>query len=64
MWPEMMHDQELAPEPLTWLIFAVTEAEEGMGELYEDAGDGFGHDQGQFARSAGPLPGDRAGNTT
>jgi alpha-glucosidase (family GH31 glycosyl hydrolase) len=32
MWPGMMHDQELAPEPLTWLIFAVTEAEEGMGE--------------------------------
>jgi alpha-glucosidase len=51
MWPEMVHDEERAPDPLTWLICTVPEAEDGAGELYEDAGDGFLHEQGQLART-------------
>lgn len=51
LWPEMTHDGELPPDPLTWLVFSVPGAEDGAGELYEDAGDGFAHVHGQFART-------------
>lgn len=50
LWPEMRHVGEQPPDPLTLLVYAA----EGRGTatLYEDAGDGFGYQQGVFARTA------------
>jgi alpha-glucosidase len=48
MGPEMAHTGERATDPLTLLLYPV----EGWGELvlYEDAGDGFGYEDGEYAR--------------
>ena len=50
LWPEMAHDGQRAPDPLTWLVFVAT-AEDGSGELYEDDGEGYGHERGDYART-------------
>ncbi len=48
MGPEKMHTGEKAGAPITYLIHT----SEGRGEatLYEDAGEGFGHESGEYAR--------------
>jgi alpha-glucosidase len=48
MWPEMNHVGERPADPLTLLLYPV----EGSGEsvLYEDAGNGFGYESGEYAR--------------
>ena len=48
MGPEMDHTGERAVDPLTLLLYPA----EGAGEsaLYEDAGDGFGYESGEYAR--------------
>jgi len=50
MGPEMNHVGEQATDPLTLLMYPV----EGYGEstFYEDAGDGFGYENGEYARRA------------
>jgi alpha-glucosidase len=50
MAPETSHTGEGTPDPLTFLLFPA----EGAGEslLYEDAGDGFGYEDGEYARRA------------
>jgi alpha-glucosidase len=47
-WPEMSHVGERPADPLTLLLYPV----EGSGEavFYEDAGDGFGYENGEYAR--------------
>jgi alpha-glucosidase len=39
-----------AGDPLTWLVF-VAAADAGQAELYEDSGDGYAFEQGQFGRT-------------
>jgi alpha-glucosidase len=48
MWPEMNHVGERPADPLTLLLYPA----EGAGEsvLYEDAGNGFGYERGEYAR--------------
>jgi alpha-glucosidase len=48
MWPEMNHIGERPADPLTLLVHPA----EGTGEstLYEDAGNGFGYENGEYAR--------------
>lgn len=48
MGPEMNHVEEKPPDPLTFLLYPA----EGRGErsLYEDAGDGYGYRDGEYAR--------------
>jgi alpha-glucosidase len=48
MGPEMAHTGERALDPLTLLL----QPAEGAGEsaIYEDAGDGFGYEDGEYAR--------------
>jgi alpha-glucosidase len=48
LWPEMAHVGQRRPDPLTLLIFPT----EGSGalSLYEDAGDGYEHERGAYAR--------------
>jgi alpha-glucosidase len=48
MWPEMNHVGERPKDPLTLLLYPA----EGSGEsvLYEDAGNGFGYERGEYAR--------------
>ena len=48
MGPETSHTGERTPDPLTFLLYP----SEGAGEsvLYEDAGDGFGYENGEYAR--------------
>jgi alpha-glucosidase len=50
LWPAMVFDGERAPDPLTWLVHLGPGAA-GRGELYEDAGDGYAHEAGEFART-------------
>jgi len=47
-WPEMNHVDERPADPLTLLLYPA----EGSGEteLYEDAGEGFGYENGEYAR--------------
>ena len=49
LWPEMSNTDERAPDPLTWLVFPAV-SEDGLGELYDDAGEGFAYEGGDFAR--------------
>jgi alpha-glucosidase len=51
LWPEMAHVDEHTPDPLTWRTYLVHGAQAGVGELYEDAGDGFQYESGEWARS-------------
>src|SRR5919202_4955172 len=46
----MTHDGQRAPDPLTWLVFVAT-AEDGSAELYEDDGEGYGYQRGDYART-------------
>ncbi len=48
LWPEMNHVGEKPADPLTLLLHPA----EGSGEsvLYEDAGNGFGYERGEYAR--------------
>jgi alpha-glucosidase len=48
MGPDAAHTGERPAEPLTLLVYP----SEGEGEstLYEDAGDGFGYEEGEYAR--------------
>jgi len=50
LWPEMAHDGERPPDPLTWLVFVAT-ADDGSAELYEDDGEGYAYERGVFART-------------
>jgi alpha-glucosidase len=59
LWPEMGFTGERAPDPLTLVVFPA----QGAGDcvLYEDAGDGYAHEQGAFARTrvSSEVAGDR-----
>ena len=50
LWPALAYEGERAADPLTWLIH-VAEAESGELTLYEDAGEGYAYQQGEFART-------------
>ena len=50
MGPEMAHTGEKATDPLTLLLYPTEGADEST--LYEDAGDGFGYEEGEYARRA------------
>src|SRR5215211_7233044 len=50
MGPEMAHTGEKATNPLTLLLYPTEGADEST--LYEDAGDGFGYEEGEYARRA------------
>ncbi len=49
LWPAMNHVDEQPPDPLTLLVYPA----EGVGTLtlYEDAGDGYEHERGDYART-------------
>ena len=49
LWPPLSYDGERAPDPLTVLLFPA--AGEGAFALYEDAGDGYEHERGSYART-------------
>ena len=49
MWPVLNFDAERAPDPLTWLIH-VANADAGQFTAYEDAGEGYDYQQGEFCR--------------
>jgi alpha-glucosidase len=51
MWPAMLHDGERPADPLTWLVY-VAAGGEGSGALFDDAGDGYGFEHGEFARQS------------
>jgi alpha-glucosidase len=51
MWPAMLHDGERPADPLTWLVY-VAEGGEGSGALFDDAGDGYGFEHGEFIRQS------------
>jgi alpha-glucosidase len=55
--PEMAHTGERALDPLTLLLYPA----EGAGEsaLYDDAGDGFGYEDGEYARRTTSCKGSR-----
>ncbi len=58
MWPEMNHVRERAPDPLTIRVHVAGGS--GATTLYEDAGDGYGFEQGDYARrelSCSPIRG-------
>jgi alpha-glucosidase len=48
LWPEMLHVEEKPADPLTLLLHP---AGSGSLTLYEDAGDGFGYQQGEYLRT-------------
>jgi alpha-glucosidase len=50
MGPETSHTGEGALDPLTFLLYPSEGASES--HLYEDAGDGFGYENGEYARRA------------
>jgi alpha-glucosidase len=49
LWPALVHDGAAPADPLTWLIF-VAQADDGTGSVYDDSGDGFAFERGDFAR--------------
>jgi len=49
LWPAMVHVGERQPDPLTWLV-CVAAGGRGSGTLFDDAGDGYGFERGDFAR--------------
>jgi alpha-glucosidase len=51
LWPAMVHDAERPADPLTWLVF-VAAGSPGSGALFDDAGDGYGYERGEYARHA------------
>jgi alpha-glucosidase len=61
LWPEMNHVDERARDPLTICLYPA----EGQGELtlYEDTGEGFGFQRGEYARTAVSCVGSDHGAT-
>jgi alpha-glucosidase len=59
LWPEMNHVGEKPADPLTLLIHPA----QGSGEsfLYEDAGNGFGYERGEYARRSVVCEGSETG---
>jgi alpha-glucosidase len=49
MWPARQYDGEDDPDPLTWLVCTAS-ADDGAFTLYEDAGEGYAYQQGEFSR--------------
>jgi alpha-glucosidase len=49
LWPPTQYVGERAPDPLTLLVFPASG--EGTLDLYEDAGDGYAHERGEYART-------------
>ena len=49
LWPALAHDADRAADPLTWLVFAAAGGQ-GNGVLFDDAGDGYGFERGEYAR--------------
>jgi alpha-glucosidase len=49
LWPAMMHEGAAPADPLTWLIF-IAQADDGVGTVYDDAGEGFAFERGEYAR--------------
>jgi alpha-glucosidase len=50
MGPDANHTGERPTDPLTILLHPAADATPGSSTLYEDAGDGFGYEQGEYAR--------------
>jgi alpha-glucosidase len=48
LWPEMNYVGEKPADPLTLLLHSAEGSEESI--LYEDAGNGFGYERGEYAR--------------
>jgi alpha-glucosidase len=48
LWPEMLHVNEKPADPLTLVLYP---AGTGSLTLYEDAGDGFAYEQGEYLRT-------------
>jgi alpha-glucosidase len=48
LWPKMNHVGERSTAPLTLLLFPADGS--GKSTLYEDAGNGFGYEDGEYAR--------------
>jgi alpha-glucosidase len=49
LWPAMQHTGERDPDPLTLVVYPV--AGSASTTIYEDAGDGFAYQHGQYART-------------
>ena len=50
LWPDTTHAGG-TPDPLTWLVCVAVEAPDGIGEYYDDDGDGYAFQDGRFVRS-------------
>jgi alpha-glucosidase len=50
LWPEMNYVGESLADPLTLLLYWAAEAGAGEALLYEDAGNGFGYEEGEYTR--------------
>ena len=50
MGPDANHTAERPPDPLTLRLYPAADAPAGRSALYEDAGDGFGYENGGYAR--------------
>jgi alpha-glucosidase len=48
LWPKMLHVQEKPADPLTLMLYPDAS---GSLSLYEDAGDGFAYEQGEYLRT-------------
>lgn len=48
--PDASHTGEAPTDPLTVLVHTAADADHGSLTLYEDAGEGFGHEAGEYAR--------------
>ncbi len=60
LWPELETTAGAPPDTLTWFVHAVAGAPAGSGELYEDAGDGYG----ESARRSATAETDEDGRVT
>jgi alpha-glucosidase len=52
LWPAMAHTGAASPDPLTLRIAVAPGAAAGSASLYEDEGEGFGYEDGAYARRA------------
>ncbi|CAA9397446.1 MAG: hypothetical protein AVDCRST_MAG01-01-831, partial [uncultured Rubrobacteraceae bacterium] len=50
MGPDAAHTGAATTDPLTVVVSPASGAAPGSTSLYEDAGDGFGHESGEYAR--------------
>jgi alpha-glucosidase len=51
LWPAMAHVTAQPVDVLTWLVL-IAGAEDGHAELYDDAGEGYAFEQGEFTRGS------------